>query len=125
MQGAAGCVCAGRVVDVAGADALVPALELVVLGLFLFELGEGELLDLELVVDLGQELGGLARQFAVLLVACRVPRLDEPPGVAVGERYAAQSGQLPADFGDHVAQSVDGAGEVVGVGDGDDGLLEV
>ena len=88
-------------------------------------LTEGELLDLELVVDLGQELRALARQLAVLLVARRVPCLDEPDRVPVGERNATQRGQLPADVGDHIAKRVDDSREVVEVGDGDDGLLQV
>src|SRR5262245_59453236 len=68
--------CARRPVDVESLDALVPALELVELGFLLVELGERELLDLELVVDLGKELRALAGQLAVLLVARLVPRLE-------------------------------------------------
>ena len=66
-----------RCVNVEPLDALMPALQLVQLGLLLVEFGERELLDLKLVVDLGEELRTLTRQLAVLGIARLVPRLQQ------------------------------------------------
>jgi hypothetical protein len=66
-------------VDVPSLDSVMPALELVELGLLLLELGVGELLDLELVLDLDQELLAYTDQLTVLGIPVRVPALAQAP----------------------------------------------
>src|SRR3954451_12343888 len=60
-QGADGRGAVRRFVNVEPSDALMPALQLLQLGLLLVEFGERELLDLKLVVDLGARPGWTGR----------------------------------------------------------------
>jgi hypothetical protein len=103
----------------------VPAAQLGHLRLLLVELGERELLDRELVVDLAEELHALAGELAVLGVARLLPGRQQPAVVAVAERFGAQRRDLPADLRQYPAQAVDIAREPVGIRQRDDGLLHV
>jgi hypothetical protein len=103
----------------------VPALELVELRLLLLKLGRGELLDLELMIDLREELSTLRDQLGVLAVPRGVPGLDETTGVLVLERPAADGEALTAELGHQGAESLERRPEALRVGEGHDRLLEM
>jgi len=113
------------VVHVSGADALVPALELVQLGLFLFQLGVRELLGGELVLDLSQELGALVGQLRVFGVPSFIPGAHELRRVWAGERLRLEGQAFASNLLDQRAEALDGGLERLGVWEGDEGLLKM
>jgi hypothetical protein len=63
-------------VEVEFPDLFKPALQLVQVSIFLFELGLGEFVDRDFLDDFGFEIGTASKKFAILLVTIRLEAGD-------------------------------------------------
>jgi len=112
-------------IEVEFADLLEPALKLFEVGILLLKLGVSELLDRDLLGDLGFECLALAEKLAVLVVTIRLEACDHLVLLDLVQGDGLQKHGFAVHLGNVVLEHLQPTSMVVGLGQEADAVLEI
>src|SRR5690606_30128596 len=100
-----------------------PGLELLQIDIVFFQLGVGEVLNFGFVGDLGLEVGALAKEFFVFLVAVCLEAGNDFVFLSTIKRNRFQQDGIARHFVDLVLDDLESPGVIVGLGQQADAVL--